>query len=449
MMVWAAEGISDMDTAFLSVKQLGDGYRTGLFTPSDVVDQALALLARLDPKLNAFANPMADLVRAQARQTTADLEKGGDLGPLHGIPVAIKDLIEVAGMPTGYGSKVHAPRMADRDATLVARLRAAGAVIFGKTNLLEYAYGIAHPEVGQTNNPHDPGRTAGGSSGGSAAAVAAGIVPLAIGTDTGGSIRIPASYCGIIGLKPTYGLVPMDGVFPLSHSLDHAGPLARSVEDVAIALACLAAKPMPLIPIPGALRIGIVPKHFSHSAVGEAVSAHVLAHLKSLGAELVEVDCPCLERANEQLVTILSPEAALIHRSSLAQNAAGYARGTRSQIQRGFAVSAVDYLAAREFQTSLRYAVEALFNKVDVLAAPSVPFIAPFEDPVVAEGEDSEMLSSGFANLTGHPSISLPCGQIGRLPVGLQLTAALGQDARLLSIARSLINSTNPQPRQY
>lgn len=427
-----------MDTAFLSVKELGDGYRAGRFTPLDVVDQALDRVSRLEPSLNAFANPMAQVVRAQALRATTELAQGRDLGPLHGIPVAIKDLIEVAGMPTGYGSKVHVPRMADRDAALVARLRAAGAVIFGKTNLLEYAYGIAHPEIGQTNNPHDPSRTAGGSSGGSAAAVAAGIVPLAIGTDTGGSIRIPAAYCGIVGLKPSYGLVPLEGVFPLSHSLDHAGPLARSVEDVAILLACLAAQAMPLVASPEPLRIGIVAGHFSQTDLGRAVSAHVHSHLLALDAQLVDVVCPGLDRANEHLLTILSPEAAAVHKALLAQNAAGYAPGTRSQIEAGFAVSAVDYLAARQFQAGLRYAVEALFDRVDVLAAPSVPFVAPFEDPVIVEGQDSEMLTSGFANLTGHPSISLPCGQIDGLPVGLQLTAAMGQDARLLSMARSI-----------
>lgn len=428
----------DMDTAFLGVSELGEGYRRQRFTPSDVVDQALARLNRLEPSLNAFANPMADMVRAQARQATSDFAEGRDLGPLHGIPVAIKDLIEVAGMPTGYGSKVHAPRVADQDATLVARLRAAGAVIFGKTNLLEYAYGIAHPEIGQTNNPHDPARTAGGSSGGSAAAVAAGIVPLVIGTDTGGSIRIPAAYCGIFGLKPSYGLVPLDGVFPLSHSLDHAGPLARSVEDVVIALACLAAQPMPLSAVSATLRIGVVPAHFSHSAIGAPVSAHVTAYLESLDAQLIEINCPHLERANQHLKTILSPEAALIHRSLLALNPAGYAPGTLSQIKSGFDVTATDYLAARAFQAELRHLVEALFDKVDVLAAPSVPFVAPFEDPVIVQGEDSEMLTSGFANLTGHPSISLTCGQIDGLPVGLQLTAASGQDALLLSIAWSM-----------
>ena len=427
-----------METAYLSVTDLGAGYRSGRFTPVDVVEQALERLLRLEPTLNAFANPMADVVRAQALQATAELAAGRDLGPLHGIPVAIKDLIEVAGMPTGYGSKVHAPRMADRDAALVARLRAAGAVIFGKTNLLEYAYGIAHPAVGQTNNPADPSRTAGGSSGGSAAAVAAGIVPLAIGTDTGGSIRIPAAYCGIVGLKPTYGLVPLDGVFPLSRSLDHAGPLARNVEDAALLLACLAGCPVPLAACPHPLRIGIFAGHFSQTPLGCAVTDLVQSRIAALQATVTEVTCPGLDQANARLLTILAPEAAMIHKTLLAQNASGYAPGTRSQIEAGFAVAATDYLAARQFQADLRKSVEALFDRVDVLAAPSVPYVAPHEDPVIVEGQDSELLSSGFANLTGHPSISLPCGLIDGLQVGLQLTAALGQDARLLSIARQV-----------
>ncbi|MBC7739603.1 MAG: amidase, partial [Candidatus Saccharibacteria bacterium] len=174
-----------------TIASLSASYRNGSQTPSQVVETALDRFSTLEPSLNAFADPMADLVRLQAQVATADIAAGLTLGPLHGIPVAIKDLIEVAGVPTGYGSRVLPPQIATRDAILVARLRAAGAIIFGKTNLLEYAYGIAHPDVGQTNNPHDPTRTAGGSSGGSAAAVAAGIVPLAIGTDTGGSIRIP------------------------------------------------------------------------------------------------------------------------------------------------------------------------------------------------------------------------------------------------------------------
>ena len=429
-----------METAFLSVTELGAGYRNGSFTPSDVVEQALARQAKLEPALNAFANLMADEVRAHAKQATVELAEGRDLGPLHGIPVAVKDLIEVAGMPTGYGSKVHAPRMATQDATLVARLRAAGAVIFGKTNLLEYAYGIAHPDIGQTNNPHDPSRTAAGSSGGSAAAVAAGIVPVAIGTDTGGSIRIPAAYCGIVGMKPTFGLVPLEGVFPLSWSLDHAGPLARSMQDAAIALACLVDKPMLMEQQPP-LRIGLIIGQFSQTPIGKRVTDLVqacLRRLQSQGATLVDLDCPGLDRANATLMTVLGPEAALIHAPLMALNPAGYAPGTRAQIESGGTTLATDYIAARRFQAELSCRVEGLFAKVDVLIAPSVPFVAPHEDPVIVDDQDSEMLSSGFANVTGHPSLSLPCGAIDGLPVGLQLTGALGQDQRLLSMAAQI-----------
>ena len=429
-----------METAFLSVAELGAGYRSGAFTPLEVVEQALMRLARLEPALNAFADPMADVARIQARQATADFAARRDLGPLHGIPVAIKDLIEVAGMPTGYGSKVQPPHIATVDAGLVARLRAAGAVIFGKTNLLEYAYGIAHPEIGQTNNPHDPSRTAGGSSGGSAAAVAAGIVPLAVGTDTGGSIRIPAAYCGIVGLKPTFGLVPLEGVFPLSWSLDHAGPLARSAEDAAVLLACLSGVPMPLT-APGALRIGIIAGHFSTTDIGRPVTVHIqqaVARLRATGAEITGIECPGLARANATLMTILHPEAAVIHTGLLALNAPGYAPGTRAQIEAGFGVVATDYIRARRDQDALRAQVAALFDRVDVLLAPSVPFVAPQQDPVIVTGEDSEMLSSGFANVTGHPSVSIPCGTTGGLPVGLQLTGAMGQDARLLAAAREV-----------
>lgn len=425
---------------FPDVAALSAGYRSGALTPVDVVEAALARLLLLEPALNAFADPMMESARSQARQATDDIIAGRALGPLHGIPVAIKDLIEVAGAPTGYGSRVKPPRLATRDALLVTRLRAAGAVILGKTNLLEYAYGIAHPDIGQTNNPHDPTRTAGGSSGGSAAAVAAGIVPLAIGTDTGGSIRIPAAYCGIVGLKPTYGLVPLDGVFPLSQSLDHAGPLARTVGDAAMLLSVLSGTSQTAsTALPR--RVGLLRGHFSSTETGQAVTAHVRAvidRLSAAGVEIRDINLPGLARANAALVDILHPEASLIHEGLLALNPAGYAPGTRAQIEAGFHTTAVAYLRAKAFQTDLRDEVERAFCEVDLLVSPSVPFVAPHEDPLIADGEDSEMLASGFANVTGQPSLSLPCGQIGGLPVGLQLTAAFGQDARLLAHAGAI-----------
>jgi len=429
-------------TGFEDVTALGKRYRDGSLSPTEVTEQALARLGQLEPSLNAYAYTMTEEALADARRATEELASGLDLGPLHGILVAIKDLIEVAGVPTGYGSRVVPPKVASRDATLVTRLRSAGAILLGKTNLLEYAYGVAHPEVRQTNNPHDPGRTAGGSSGGSAAAVAAGIVPLAVGTDTGGSIRIPAAYCGIVGLKPSFGLVPLDGVFPLSWSLDHAGPLARNAKDAALLLSCLSSTPMPIDKMAlSDIRIGLVRSQFSTSAFGRAVTDHINVAIKKLrhgGAQISEISICDLDFANRNLITILRSEAAVIHAELYAHNAAGYAAGTRTQIEAGFAVPATDYVRARRFQTRLRESIEACFSDVDVLLAPSVPYVAPVEDPQIEDEGDSEMLSSGFANMTGHPSVSIPCGTIEGLPVGMQLTGPVGKDAKLLSAARVL-----------
>lgn len=432
--------LADLNAA--GVWAMAAGYRAGTLSPVAVVEAALERIEALEPQLNAIAHPMAEAARAEAAQREAELRAGLDLGPLHGIPVAIKDLIEVRGAPTGYATRVEEPHLAEKDAVLVANLRAAGAVIFPKTNLLEYAYGVAHPDVGQTNNPHDPRRTSGGSSGGSAAAVAAGIVPLAVGTDTGGSIRIPAAYCGIVGLKPTFDLVPLDGVFPLAQSLDHAGPLARSVTDAALLLSGMAGRPIGLkaIALDG-LRVGVLRCHFPKEAgnlpVGVAVDA-ALARISAAGVQASDVDIPGLEEANERLMTILGPEASVIHRSRLQKNPGGYAPDTRVQIEDGFKIAAADYVEARQFQLILRARVEAALAQVDVLVSPSVPFVAPFEDPIIADGGDSELLASGFANVTGHPSLSLPCGRVEGLPVGLQLTGRFGEDAALLSVARAI-----------
>lgn len=430
------------DIGFADVTALGKAYRDGSLTPTQVVDQAHERLARLEPSLNAFAHPMADEARTDGIRTSAELASGIDLGPLHGIPVAIKDLIDVAGVATGYGSRVERPRIATQDATLVARLRAAGAILLGKTNLLEYAYGVAHPDIGQTNNPHDPGRTAGGSSGGSAAAVAAGIVPLAIGTDTGGSIRIPAAYCGIIGLKPSFDLVPLDGVFPLSWSLDHAGPLARSAKDAALLLACLSGTPVHITDTKLAdIRIGLVRDQFSTSAIGRAVTDRVneaIDKLRTGGARIREINICELDQANRNLMTILHVEASVIHAELYAHNPNGYADGTRAQIEAGFTILATDYVRARRFQTRLRDAVDAQFSEIDILLAPSVPYVAPVEDPYIEDEGDSEILASGFANVTGHPSVSLPCGVCDGLPVGLQLTGPAGSDAALLTAANAI-----------
>ena len=236
----------DPAIAFASIAAIGARYRDGSLSPVEVTGLCLERIAAHDPELNAFLSVLnREPALEQAATAEAELRSGRDRGPLHGVPVAIKDLMAMAGVPTKFGSDPIFQEVPERDAAIVRHLRAAGAVIVGKTNLLEFAYGAVNPRVGQTNNPWNLERTSGGSSGGSAAAVAAGLCYAAVGTDTAGSIRIPAAYCGVAGLKPTYGLVDLDGVSLLSWSLDHAGPIARSCADAAAMLAGLTGQSVP------------------------------------------------------------------------------------------------------------------------------------------------------------------------------------------------------------
>ena len=237
--------MTDPAIAFAGIAAIGERYRDGSLSPVEVTGLCLERIAAHDPELNAFLSVLTASRRwSRPASAEAELRAGRDRGPLHGIPVAVKDLMAIAGVPTRFGADPIFEEVPERDAAMVRHLRAAGAVIVGKTNLLEFAYGAVNPRVGQTNNPWNPERTSGGSSGGSAAAVAAGLCYAAVGTDTAGSIRIPAAYCGVAGLKPTYGLVDLDGVSLLSWSLDHAGPIARSCADAAAMLAGLTGRPV-------------------------------------------------------------------------------------------------------------------------------------------------------------------------------------------------------------
>lgn len=431
------------DTAFLSVTELAAGYRSGRFTPVDVCMAAQARLERMEPSLNAFITPMKAEVLQQAQEATAALASGRDLGPLHGIPVAIKDIIDVAGVETGYGTRAVAPRLAERDADCVRRLRQAGAIIFGKTNLLEFAAGIAHPDFGQTNNPHDPHVTAGGSSGGSAAAVAAGIVPLSIGTDSGGSVRAPAAYCGIAGFKPSFGLLSLEGVFPLSPSLDHLGLFARSCANLSALFDVLdpPGEQQATVAAPPGLRLGIVTSQWDHPAVQPGVRALIdraRQRLEDAGMSFVPVTLPAPEDMARDLLNILMPEAAVVHRETLGANADGYASGTRALLAAGGDVPATSYIEALRQQATLRQHMAGLMADVDALLAPTVPFVAPANDPALSLEGDDEIIALSHANLTGAPSISIPCGRDGALPVGLQLTGAIGGDRALLRVAAAV-----------
>jgi 2-dehydropantoate 2-reductase len=403
-------------------------------------------LERLGRPLNAVASVVGAPERAPA-------------GPLAGRLVAVKDIMAVAGVPTRCGSPASDPGPAHRDAAVVTRLRAAGAEVFATSQCLEYAAGFAHPAVGDTRNPRDPSRTSGGSSGGSAALVAAGVCELAIGTDTGGSVRIPAAYCGIAGLKPTFGLLPLEGVFPLSPTCDHAGTLTATVSGAGELLAALAdhaarADPGALADSGGgradpaseaaappgatAFTVGVLSAQLADPSVTaevhEAVTA-ALAVLSEAGWHLREITEPWLgqlARWENTLAVIVAAEAFKVHQG---RDLDRYAEGTRALLGFGASVTAQQYAKAMRQRAELTAAIEASLTGVDVLAGPTVGYQAPEQDPPFGVGEGSgESRFTGPYNLTGHPAISLPVPSAG-LPVGLQLAGRRDADLALLRAA--------------
>jgi 2-dehydropantoate 2-reductase len=361
-------------------------------------------------------------------------------GPLHGAAIAVKDNVDVAGVVTTNASTVGTQPPAARDAEVVRRLREAGADLLCKTNLLEYAAGSVNPAFGMTFNPRDPSRTSGGSSTGSAALVAAGVCDYALGTDTGGSIRIPAAYCGIVGLKPTFGLVPVEGVFPLSQSCDHVGTLTATVEQSARLLAVMAARPIELLRVSG-LRVGALSRQLDDPDLNPGVRARLREAIEALAAagfDVVDVDVPELELVDAALGAVVLREAWDVHRVLYEREAEKYGAGTRALLELGSAVGDDEYrqgLAAKQRVTA---AIARVFEDVDVLAGPTVAYPAPPEDPPfgTSEGELEGRYTAPY-NLTGVPAVSVPCGIAeGSLPAGLQLAAGFGQDALLLSAAR-------------
>lgn len=436
--------MADDDLLFCSIAELGARYRDGSLSPVAVTQQSLDRIAKLDPVLNSFITVLAEESLAAAEEARRELKAGRDRGPLHGVPVAIKDLIEMRDVPTTFASRAGSPRQGRADALLVRRLREAGAVIIGKTNLLEYAYGAVHPDFGQTNNPWDPKRTSGGSSGGSTAAVAAGLSFAAVGTDTGGSIRIPAAYCGAVGLKPTFGLVDLDGVMALSTSLDHAGPLARSCADAALLLDTMTGvrRDLPKIDMRG-LRIGIMhhpgAERFMEAPI-QALFDRTIDLLEKSGAHIRRTEIEEMAIANDAVVKLIEPEASRAHRDVLRDEGHKFSDTTRSQLEAGFHVSAIDYLDALALQARLRDAFARIFETVDAILSPSVPWVAPAEDPPIGgESGIGEIMFSGVYNLTGLPALSIPSGLTDQgLPGGVQIVTPWNKDHLALAIGAAV-----------
>ena len=422
--------------------------RAGSLSSAQLVEESLAAIARQQPRTNAFIRVDAEEARAAARRADDERARGRAPGALHGIPISLKDLIDVAGQPTTAASKVLAANVAKSDAAVTARLKAAGAILIGKTNLHEFALGTTSEDTafGPVRNPRDLSRSAGGSSGGSGVAVASGMGLASIGTDTGGSIRIPASACGVVGLKGSIGEVPTEGVIPLSASFDHVGPLAQTVTDAALVWSVLAGKPLPALTGPRALRLRRLGGYFDRPiepAVREGFE-RALAQLQQGGASIASAELPNGPDIMNAYVNIVLPEGAAWHAQYLDSRPTDYTPAVRARFEAGRAIPAVNYLEAAAFCRRLRADVDALLEDADALVLPTLPITAPqlgagdiTIDPAVGDTTPvrSAMLKHTQPfNMSGHPAVSLPLPVAG-LPVGLQLVGRRNDTPALLAIA--------------
>jgi len=421
---------------------MGDGERHAR-SSAELVEEALGRIEALDGRVGAFVAVLADEARAEAAARDAETAAGRVRGPLHGRPVAVKDLIDVAGAVTAAGSPKLAGNRAERDADVVGRLRDAGMVIVGKTRTHEFAYGVLTPG---TVNPWDPDRIAGGSSGGSAAAVAAGMVGFAVGSDTAGSIRIPAACCGVVGVKPTYGVVPTGGVVPLSWSCDHVGPIAGSVAEAGVLLEVLSGVPAGAgAAAPAPPRLGrLVGEDLAmvDPAVTEVVD-RLCGELERRGSRIDEVELP-LRTARSAVATMVLPELAAAHAALLAETGEqGYGERILKAIRRGQQALAVEYLAGVRYRDRFAALVEGLLADRDALVLPTIPVVAPETGSRVIElGDGREMgvqealtALPGAFNCSGSPVVSVPVGLVDGLPVGLSLVGRIGADQELLAVA--------------
>lgn len=452
-------------TIDISIAEASDLLRRKQISPVDLTKACLARIEQLNPTLNAFITVMHDSALAQAREAEAEISAGNWRGPLHGIPIGLKDLIDTAGVKTTCGSALFKDRVPTEDAEIVRRLKNAGAVLIGKQNMQEFAYGgtSTSSHFGPVHNPWDTDRIAGGSSGGSAAAVATGMCFGAIGTDTGGSVREPAAFCGIVGLKPTYGRVSTRGVFPLSPSLDHVGPLCRNVRDTALLLQAIAGYDKldittvdwPVDSYTEALnattkpRLGIVRRPFFDALDPEIESAtnEALKQLSKLSADMLEIDLPPTPTA------VQAPEVYAIHAKYFTTSPSQYRRWIQERLKQAAMVDTVAYVEARQELDRIRRCVGDVFSKVDLLVTPTtpVPPITITEALNMSPDPAGELWLRNTRpfNAYGLPTISVPCGFTrAGLPIGLQIAGPNFSEASLLSFAYAFELSLGGFPHQ-
>ncbi len=458
---------AESELAFLSIDEAASLLRRKELSPVDLVNASVARIERWNPEMHVFLTILAEPARRRAKQAEKEILRGSDRGPLHGIPISLKDNFYTRGIRTTAGSKILSDFVPETDSHVASRLARAGTILLGKTNMHEFAYGITgeNPHYGSSRNPWAPQRISGGSSGGSAVAVATGMGFASIGTDTGGSVRIPSALCGIVGLKPTFGLVSVSGVVPLAVSFDHAGPIARSVSDACIVLESIAGKyPKGAARpnhrklrenLPARFRLGW-PKEFFFDRLDDEVRRLVEATAKvfqQLGAEIQEISLPGLADSVDQATSAVVAEASRYHESQgyFPARAQEYGEDVRGHLEWGHKLLAVDYLRAMEAKREVEQDFASAFEKVDAIIAPTSPITAPLigESEVHVAGQRETAVRAELlrmtrpANLAEHPAISIPCGFSPQgLPVGLQLIGPRWGEARLLSIAFAYEQST-------
>ncbi len=435
------------DLASLPVHELGPLMRSRKVSPVEVTEAVLSNVGRHDPVLNAYIDVYRVNALQAARDAESEIAHGRYRGPLHGIPIGIKDNIYLADRVTTMGSKIHAGFVSSDNATVVDRLSDAGAVFVGKLNMHEYALGgtTDNPHYGTCRNPWDLTKSPGGSSGGSAAALASNMASAALGSDTSGSIRIPAGFCGIVGLKPTYGRVSRYGCFPEAWTLDHVGPMTRSIKDAALLLDAMSGYDprdpgslhLPPTNTANALRescegltIGVV-EDFYFSNVDDEIARCVWAGIDALrehGAHVKTISIPRLKDCEWALTIIDTAETSTVHRANLRDRPQDYGDDVRLLLECGELPSAVDYLEAQQLRRHLRADVKAAFSKVDVIVGPTLPIRTPTigVETAVINGREVDALENlirlvGPASLLGLPSLSVPCGLVEGMPVGMQI----------------------------
>ena len=447
--------------AFRTAAAIATDVADGRLRAADVVADTLSRIEQIDPLLNAFTAITAERAQVRAAAIDADVAAGHAVGPLAGVPFAVKNLIDIAGLPTLAGSKINRDRPpAHADATLVSRLEDAGAILVGALNMGEYAYDFTgeNAHEGPSRNPHDRTRMSGGSSGGSGSAVGGGLVPLALGSDTNGSIRVPASFCGLFGLKPTYGRLSRHGSFPFVSSLDHLGPLARSVEDLALAYDAMQGHD-PLDPVSVARAPEPVSEGLSGGITGLRIasaagyfragaSAEALAALDAVAAALGvtrQIEIPEAARARAAAYVITTTEGAALHLDRLRTRAADFDTDVRDRLIAGALVPAAAVAQAQKFRRWYRAAVLRLFDEVDAILAPATPFVAPLigQKTMMLQGQPVPLrpnigIYTQPISFIGLPVVAVPVKTATGLPIGVQIITAPWREDLALRIAQAL-----------